>query len=188
MSNLSFYKRFNGHLSTINHHRNLVLSMCFKCGMYSQGLKHDLSKYSIEEFWPSVKYFQGNRSPITYEKELKGYSECWLHHKGRNKHHWEYWIDRKQYEMIAQEMPFNYVLECVLDKIAASKVYRKDEYTVDYPYEFFKKSYEIKVMNPINSKQIETLLLYLKDNGEDRTLEYIKELYKKWKKDKKFKI
>lgn len=188
MENMPFIKRFTGHLSTINHHRFLVKSMCFKCGMISQGLKHDLSKYSFQEFWPSVKYFQGNRSPITYEKELKGYSECWLHHKGRNKHHWEYWTDRKGYNLIAHEMPFNYVLECVLDKIAASKVYRKKDYTDNYPYDFFEKSYEIHVMNPTNAKQIETLLIYLMDNGEEKTLNYIKELYSKWKNDKTFKL
>lgn len=188
MENMSYFSKFRSHLSTINRHRNLVKSMCFKCGMISQGLKHDLSKYSFQEFWPSVRYFQGNRSPITYEKEIKGYSECWLHHKGRNKHHWEYWTDRKQFNMVAHEMPFNYVLESVLDKIAASKVYKKNNYSIDYPYEFFEKSYEIHVMNQNNAKQIETLLIYLKDNGEEKTLEYIKQLYKKWKKDKSFKI
>lgn len=188
MSELSYFKRFKGHLSTINHHRFLVRSMCFRCGMISQGLKHDLSKYSFEEFWPSVKYYQGNRSPITYEKELKGYSQCWQHHKGRNKHHWEYWIDRKQYDIVSIEMPFNYMLESVLDKIAASKVYKKQDYTVSYPYEFFNSSYEIKVMNQDTARQIITLLEYLKDNGEEKTLSYIKELYKKWKKDNNFKI
>ena len=162
--------------------------MCFKCGMYKQGLKHDLSKYSFEEFLPSVKFFQGNRSPISYEKEIYGYSNCWLHHKGRNKHHWEYWVDRINGKLVCIEMPFNFVLESVLDKIAASKVYQKDNYNEDYPYAFFKKSYEINVMNKNTAKQIETLLLYLKNNGEEKTLNYIKCLYKKWKKDKNFKI
>ena len=185
---MPFYKRLFGHFKTINTHRKLVKSMCFKCGMIKQGLLHDLSKYSFQEFIPSVKYFQGNRSPISYEKEIKGYSECWLHHKGRNKHHWEYWIDRKQYELVCNEMPFNYVLESVLDKIAASKVYRKEQYTVAYPYEFFTNSYEIKVMNQTNSKQIETLLKYLNDNGEEKTLDYIKQLYSKYRQDNNYKI
>lgn len=188
VNNLSFIKRFTGHLSTINHHRFLVKSMCFKCGLVKQGLKHDLSKYSFQEFWPSVKYFQGNRSPITYEKEIKGYSECWLHHKGKNKHHWEYWVDRKEYEIVCHEMPYNYVLESVLDKIAASKVYKKENYTTDYPYEFFINSREIKVMNKNTANQVEYFLKYLKDNGEEKTLELIKSEYKKWKKDNSYKI
>ena len=185
---MSFFKRFVGHFKTITKHRFLVRKMCFKCGMYKQGFLHDLSKYSFSEFWPSVKFFQGNRSPITYEKELKGYSECWLHHKGRNKHHWEYWIDRKQNSIVSIEMPFNYMLESVLDKIAASKVYQKDNYKLDYPYNFFKKSYEINVMNRNTANSIEKLLIYLKDNGEDKTLAYIKDLYKKWKNDSNYRI
>lgn len=184
MEKMNFYQRFVGHLTTISHHKRLVRSMCFKCGMYKQGLLHDLSKYSIQEFWPSVKYFQGNRSPITYEKEIMGYSQCWLHHKGRNKHHWEYWTDRKQYQMVSYQMPFNYMLESVLDKIAASKTYQKGNYTNNYPLEFFNNSYEIKVMNQDTAKQIQTILQYLKDNGEDQTLNYIKKLYKTWKNNK----
>lgn len=180
--------KFFSHLNTINTHRHLVMSMCFRCGMYKQGLLHDLSKYSPSEFIPSVKYFQGNRSPITYEKEIKGYSECWLHHKGRNKHHWEYWTDRKAYELVTYPMPFNYVLESILDKIAASKVYQKENYTNNYPIDFFNKSYEIKVMHPDTAKQISHFLNYLKDNGQDKTLFYIKNCYKKWKTDSNFNV
>ena len=164
------------------------MSMCFKCGMYKQGLLHDLSKYSFSEFWPSVKYYQGNRSPITYEKEVKGISYCWLHHKGRNKHHWEYYTDRVKYDLINHQMPFNYVLESVLDKIAASKVYKKENYNTNYPYDFFMSSYEIKVMNQETARQVSMLLKYLKDNDENKTLNYIKSLYKKYKKDNKFTI
>ena len=40
-----------------------------------------------------AKYYQGNRSPNEIERREKGYSAAWLHHKGRNKHHLEYWID-----------------------------------------------------------------------------------------------
>ena len=56
---------------------------CFAVGLYRQGLLHDLSKYSWEEFATGVKYYQGNRSPNAAEKEEKGYSAAWLHHKGR---------------------------------------------------------------------------------------------------------
>ena len=179
---MTLVNRFFGHLSTITKHRVLVRHMCFKCHMYKQGLLHDLSKYSPSEFIPSIKYYQGYRSPISYEKELIGYSECWLHHKGRNKHHWEYWIDRKQNDLVCLEMPFNYVLESALDKIAASKVYQKDNYTDNSPYDFFFNSYEINVMNKKTANQILDLLKYLKDNGEENTLNYIKDLYLNWKK------
>ena len=81
------------HLKTINHHKRLVMELCFKAGLYRQGLMHDLSKYTPVEFLVGARYYQGHRSPNAAEREIKGYSSAWLHHKGRNKHHLEYWID-----------------------------------------------------------------------------------------------
>ena len=177
---MNYLQRFFGHLKTINHHRFLVMTTCFRCGMYKQGLLHDLSKYSFEEFFPSVRYFQGFRSPIGAEKEALGYSNCYLHHKGRNKHHWEYWIDRKSKstELYVFPMPYRYMLESVIDRMSASKTYKKEAYTDSEPYEFFRNSMEYRVMNPKTAEQIEELLLYLKENGEEKALEYFKSLYK----------
>ena len=81
------------HFKTITTHRILVMQGCFKMGLYWQGLTHDLSKYSPTEFMTGVRYYQGNKSPNAAEREEKGYSEAWLHHKGRNRHHYEYWTD-----------------------------------------------------------------------------------------------
>ena len=81
------------HLCTILHHKNLVRAGCFKIGLYKQGLLHDMSKYTPTEFLVGCKYYQGTMSPNNAEREDKGYSAAWLHHKGRNKHHMEYWID-----------------------------------------------------------------------------------------------
>ena len=80
------------HLKTINHHKWLVCQGCFKVGLYKQGLLHDLSKYSPTEFLVGCKFYQGTRSPNNAEREVKGYSAAWLHHKGRNRHHYEYWL------------------------------------------------------------------------------------------------
>jgi len=162
------------------------MKTCFRCGMYKQGLLHDLSKYSFSEFWPSVKYYQGDRSPVGMEKHLKGYSEAWLHHKGHNKHHWEFWVDRLSSDtcLTVIEMPFRYVLESVIDRISASKVYNKEKYTEAEPLNFFLRSKEINTMNPKNVEQIRYLLEYLKDNGEEKALVYYKSLYKKHKNDR----
>ena len=81
------------HFRTITHHRLLVMKGCFQVGLYRQGLLHDLSKYTWTEFKTGVRYYQGDRSPNAAEKEIMGYSPAWLHHKGRNKHHFEYWTD-----------------------------------------------------------------------------------------------
>ena len=83
------------HFCTISHHKVLVCQHCFKVGLYRQGIMHDLSKYSLTEFRVGVNYYQGDRSPNTAERSDLGYSTAWLHHKGRNRHHYEYWIDMK---------------------------------------------------------------------------------------------
>ncbi|MBQ1787374.1 MAG: catalase [Erysipelotrichaceae bacterium] len=181
-------QRFFRHLHTVNKHRFLVMKMCFSCGMYKQGLMHDLSKYSLTEFIPSVRYYQGNRSPISKEKEVNGYSQCWLHHKGRNRHHWEYWVDREngKTNLICLPMPFEYLLESVLDRISASKTYNKGKYTDAEPYEFFLRSKEYHTMNQKTASEIARLLLYLKENGEKKALRHYRDLYRQYKKDRNF--
>ena len=185
---MNLVSRFLGHLHTVNRHRFLVMKMCFSCGMYFQGLTHDLSKYSLTEFVPSVRYYQGNRSPISREKEVNGYSQCWLHHKGRNRHHWEYWVDRENGEsmLISLPIPFNYLLESVLDRISASKTYNGDKYTDQEPYRFFLRSKEYHTMNQETAAQIASLLEYLKDHGEKKALQYYRSLYRQFKTDRNF--
>ncbi|MCD8287091.1 MAG: DUF5662 family protein, partial [Clostridia bacterium] len=117
--------KFFGHLSTVTKHRFVVMRNCFKCGLIRQGLAHDLSKLSPSEFFPGVKYFQGNRSPQAKEREVIGYSEAWMHHKGHNRHHFEYWTDFFNGEEVKVDMPYNYFAEMICDRIAASKIYLK---------------------------------------------------------------
>ena len=62
-------------------------------GIPLQGIIHDNSKYSFTEFFISAKFYTGTYSPIMDERKIYGYSKVWLHHKGRNKHHYEYWLD-----------------------------------------------------------------------------------------------
>ena len=115
------------HFHTITKHKILVMKECFRVGLYRQGLLHDLSKYSPSEFLIGCKYYQGDRSPNNAEREDKGYSSAWLHHKGRNKHHYEYWIDYSldgKHVLAGMKMPVRYVVEMFLDRIAASKVYK----------------------------------------------------------------
>lgn len=192
MEKMSFLKRFWGHSLTINKHRLEVMRLCFKCGLIKQGLLHDLSKYSFIEFFSGVKYYQGYRSPIDAEKEDKGYSLGWLHHKGRNKHHFEFWLEKDYYSdpltFKCLEMPLNYLLEAACDKIAASKIYKKDKYTDSSAYDFLMNGRDQYFMGPENCRRHKLLLEYLKDNGEEKALAYYKDLYHKWKKDKTFNI
>ena len=181
---------FYGHLSTISRHRFKVMKLCFRSGLYKQGLLHDLSKFSPVEFMAGVKYYQGYRSPIDAEKEDIGYSLAWLHHKGRNKHHWEYWVDKnfKNGQFIVQEMPLNYLLEAACDKIAASMIYKKDQYRDDSAYLFLNRGKDHCFMGEENFRRHIHLLKYLADNGEEKTFAYYRKLYKQWQKDHKFNI
>ena len=100
--------KYWAHFKTITKHKWEVGKVCFKIGLYWQGICHDLSKYSPTEFMSSARHFQGNRSPIDAEKEDIGYSIAWQHHKGHNPHHWEYWIDNiepKEVEQLGTFIP-----------------------------------------------------------------------------------
>lgn len=165
------------HFCTITHHRWLVRQGCFRVGLYWQGLTHDLSKYSPTEFSVGAKYFQGNRSPNAAEREDKGYSEAWMHHKGRNRHHYEYWCDMspvtKVYEPVA--MPRKYLVEMVMDRRAACKVYEGEKYTDGSPLAYFEKSRERVLMNEQTRRELGYLLTMLKEKGEKETFRYMKE-------------
>ena len=168
--------KFFKHLNTVNHHRFLVMVGCFKVGLYRQGLTHDLSKYSPTEFGIGIRYFQGTRSPNAAEREEKGYSEAWMHHKGRNRHHYEYWTDMhpvtKNYEPIP--MPRKYLAEMVMDRIAACRTYQGKNYTDGSALAYLEKSREQHLMHPETKRQLHFLLTMLRDQGEKVTFRYIK--------------
>lgn len=166
-----------GHLCTITHHRHMVMRFCFCVGLYRQGLLHDLSKYSWTEFSVGCKYYQGTRSPNNAEREETGYSRAWLHHKGRNRHHYEYWIDYSMKPgegMIGLEMPVNYVVEMFLDRIAASKIYERDAYTDRSPLRYYERGAAEMMIHPKTRKLLRHLLEMLAEKGERKTLSYIR--------------
>lgn len=167
-------KKLLAHFTTITKHKLKVTKLCMRCGLYKQGLLHDLSKYSWVEFSTGVRYFQGNRSPIDAEKETLGYSLGWLHHKGRNKHHWEYWLDNSKHGVIPIRMPVNYIIEMFCDRVAASMTYYKDQYHDQIPIQYFMNGYSYVVMEPLSKDLIQHLLQYLADHGLDETINYIK--------------
>ncbi len=174
-----FFKRFFGHLSTINHHRKLVRRSCFQVGLYRQGLLHDLSKYSPSEFWVGVKYFQGDRSPNNAEREDIGYSSAWLHHQGRNKHHYEYWRDYMVTPdgpaILPVPMPDRYIVEMCMDRIAACKTYQKDRYTDASPLKYYQNGAKRgNLLHPQTAEKLEMLLTMLAQKGEKETFAYIR--------------
>ena len=173
-------KKLIGHFVTITKHRHLVIKHCKKAGVLWQGLRHDLSKYSPTEFLPGIKYYTGQRSPNEGERAEYGYSLAWIHHKGRNKHHFEYWTDYNPVSKLIEpvEMPMKYVAEMFCDRVAAGKIYNGDKYTDDSPLEYFLRAKGRRVIHPETSELLEELLTMLAEKGEDYTFKHIKKLLK----------
>ena len=156
------------HFLTICRHKHEVFKQCATCGLIWQGITHDLSKFSRVEFIPSAKYFQGNRSPLEAQKETVGYSDAWLHHKGCNPHHWEYWTDfNEKGEIITVEIPYKYVVEMVCDWIGAGKVYSKEKWTISSPLEYYNKVRQGRHFHPTTEAIIVALLTCIKYEGLD---------------------
>lgn len=174
--------KFWKHLKTITYHKFLVAGGCFKVGLYKQGILHDMSKYSPTEFLVGIRFFQGDRSPNNAEREVKGYSSSWLHHKGRNKHHYEYWIDYdRQGNMVPCPMPGKYIAEMLMDRIAASKVYEGKKYTDASALRYYEMGgNEHSNIHPETKAVLEHFLKMLAEKGEKETFACIKrELLKK---------
>ena len=167
--------RFFSHLKTILKHKNAVFSHCCKAGIPFRGLMHDMSKFSPTEFFQGVKYYQGTRSPNEGERETNGYSVAWMHHKGRNRHHFEYWSDvspvTKRYEPV--EMPRKYLIEMFCDRVAACKIYKGKDYTDDAALLYFLRAKDKRVIHPKTSDELEFLLRLLAEKGEREVFSYI---------------
>ncbi len=168
------------HFKVITKHRHMVIRHCAKCGILWQGLRHDLSKYTPTEFLQGAKYFIGTRSPNEGERSEKGYSLAWIHHQGRNKHHFEYWKDYNPKTKLIEpvKMPYRYVIEMFCDRVAASKIYQGKNYSDKHPIEYFMRSKSTRAIHPDTSDELELLLTMLSEKGEAYVFKFIKERLK----------
>ncbi len=175
--------RFFGHLHTITKHRHLVMRHCFRAGIPWRGLMHDLSKYSPAEFIPGVKFYTGTKSPTDGERRTYGYSKAWMHHKGRNRHHYEYWTDYSIVlkKSVPMKMPLVYVIEMFCDRVAACKVYLKDKYTDSSALEYYNRRLGQEEMHEETSALLGTLVKMLAEKGEKETFRYIRRELRKQK-------
>lgn len=135
------------HLKTVLRHKKEVFKLMSKVGMPVQGLLHDMSKFTPIEFMESIKYANGKRSPVEISREVNGYSAAWLHHKGHNKHHWEYWVDKYLDGGIGCKIPYRYAVEMFCDMVAASKVYKGKDFTTSSPLEYFESHDYLQFMH-----------------------------------------
>jgi len=164
------------HFITITRHKNRVMKYCFKCGLYKQGLLHDLSKYGFVEFWLGAKYYLGTKSPHYKERQVKGYSDAWMHHKGRNKHHMEYWIDVSPltHEYEPKDVPNRYVAESVCDRLAATEIYNGKNAKRDGALEYFYHEGSHLPLSDKTRRRIEYLLKYYVIKGPKALFKFIK--------------
>ena len=177
---MNIFKRFTGHLRTVHKHRAVVRKLCFKCGLYWQGLTHDLSKYSPVEFWNGVRFYTGKKSPHVGERARYGYSKAWLHHKGCNKHHAEYWQDiRGNGKTEPIEMPDKYFVEMICDRVAASMIYNGVEYTDSAPVKYYLSHADENQFHPETRKLLATWLNIIASEGTEHAFERIKKYLKK---------
>lgn len=175
---MNVFERIYNHFKTITTHKYLVMMDCFKLGLYKQGLLHDLSKYTPVEFLTGVKYYQGFRSPNSAEVEEKGYSVAWLHHKGRNKHHYEYWVDFaprcKDKPLRIAPMPDKYICEMLVDRVVACKVYNKDNFKDSDPLDYYNSGNTAQFLHERTKRLLEGLLKMYSVKGEEFTYRYIR--------------
>ena len=168
-----------GHLKTVLLHKYWVFRYALIAGIPLRGLVHDLSKFSPTEFGESVRYYTGRRSPIHYARADQHYSLAWLHHKGRNKHHYEYWIDYdtdREHDppLCGMKMPKRYVAEMALDRIAACQIYQGSAYDDSSPMQYYRKGRAFHLMHPETAELLETILVYLAEHGQRETFRYIR--------------
>ena len=163
------------HFRTITKHRHKVIAHCMKCGIFFQGMRHDLSKYSPVEFFEGARFYAGTKSPSENARAETGYSKAWMHHKGRNKHHFEYWTDYnpRTKRIEAVKMPLNYVKEMFCDRVAASMIYQKEKYTDSSALEYYENGRGKILIHPETDALIHHLLKYLSEHGLDQTIHYI---------------
>ena len=155
----------------------LVMKYCFSVGLYRQGLLHDLSKYTPSEFWIGAKYYQGTQSPNNAERLDKGCSTAWLHHKGRNKHHFEYWLDYsldRSKVIEGMKMPICYAVEMFLDRVAAGQIYNGKNFKDSNPLEYYEKGGAKTLLHPKTRELLEFLLRMYAEKGQDYTFAYIR--------------
>lgn len=148
---MKYFTKLCKHFKLVCKHKYYVFLAACEAGIPIRGFFHDMSKFSPIEFFNSAKYYTGDRSPIDNEKDEKGYSYAWLHHRGRNPHHWEYWIDNLSSGGEALKIPYKFVKEMICDWIGAGKAYMGNKWTRESTLEFFetKINNENMILHPV---------------------------------------
>jgi hypothetical protein len=170
------------HFILITRHKLTVMWYCWRVGLFTQGIKHDLSKYGFKEFFTSAKYFTGTSSPIDNEKKKVGFSYSWQNHHNRNKHHWEYWVDFKNGEPYGVKIPFKYVLEMFIDMLGAGKIYMGKKWTHHDPLIFIVRMRDKRICHTESDRLLFNFASLMDDLGLKKSIKMIRRKKKMYKK------
>lgn len=173
--------KYIGHFCTVTKHKWIVFKLCCRAGIPWRGFVHDLSKFSPTEFIESAKFYQGGkRSPIPAAREKNGYSKAWLHHKGRNKHHVEYWVDERAPEKYPI-IPYKYTIEMICDSLSAGIVYYGKNWTNNSELEYWEKHKNIVLTNDRIKNLLTEVYTQVSIQGINKTItkKNLKNLYYK---------
>lgn len=175
------FKKMWLHFKLINKHRWIVFKLCIKAGIPFRGLIHDLSKYSPAEFFESSKYYVGYKSPIQIAREAREYSTAWLHHKGHNKHHEEYWYDFNA-PIKAPVIPYKYTIEMLCDNISAGMVYKGKNWDKGLPLKYWKEVKNKELFHPKMQNFFNNIFKEIEEKKIDQVInkKYLKETYNKY--------
>ena len=158
--------KFFKHLWVVIKHKSNVLYYASKLGIFWTGLVHDLTKFTPTEFNRSVKYFHGKKSPTIVERASHdNFSYICVAHTGRNKHHWQYWVDYTRWEIVVNKIPFRHALEYVADVLSASKVYNPKDFNFMVAHDYFKEHSKTYLMHPATKEFILLCIKEAHDNG-----------------------
>lgn len=153
-------------------HKFYVAKYCFIAKLYWRGIWHDMSKFSPKEFLKAAKMYCKENCEVT--KELK---HCWLYHKGRNDHHYEFWIDIHDDEIEKFEMPYKPFVEMICDWFAENKVYDDGTPLSEVQYWYYSER-PGTVMNIKTMKKVDAVMEFLeKSNSFEETCKNLKRIY-----------
>lgn len=164
------FSNYTGHFMKITKHKKEVCKACFMAGIPMAGITHDLSKYTPTEFKEYAMYYGYDRSPVEICKEKNGYCNSWMHHKGHNPHHYEYWVDNLDGGGVPLIMPWKYAMEMVCDYIGAGKVYSGSSYTNKSPLEYWNVKKLGSKIHPVMVKFFDAVFTSIANNGEKYAL------------------
>lgn len=170
------------HIKLVLKHKWLVFKFACKIGIPWRGFMHDWSKFSPTEFGESINYYMGTHSPVTEARRQNGYSKAWVHHVGKNKHHYQYWVDWNSNGPMPVVMPYKYVAEMICDKLSAGIVYSGRNYNDSEPIKYYEKERKTAVIHESVDKVLLEVFTQIENKGIKKTLKRknLKSIYNKY--------